>query len=233
MMVMTAPSYTQSDRRTTSNKNTYEYQQEVQDQKYEYRRHRTSETKNENENKYYDSQRRKTSNYQREDFKKHEDVKIIKPEKHYEYEIYVRKTQRGEIRYRRPSNYVVIWTPVVREKIIRIYPSIRIEFNYGYRIPDIPAYLAYKHIGRLVNVFGYVTDIEYINRYDEYILYIGDRYPYHDLTIVLNGSVARRIHPRPEKFFRDRDIVVTGVIYLYRDIPEIEVKDPWQINILF
>lgn len=233
MMVMTAPSYTQFDRRNTSNKETVEYQKQVQEEKKEYRRQRTSERKDIEENRYYDSQRRKVDNLERENLRRHEDIKIIKPERHQEYEIHVRKTYRGEVRYKKPVKYTVVWTPAVRERIIRIYPSIRIEFHYGYRIPDIPAYVAYKHTGRLVNVFGYVADIEYIHRYDEYILYIGDIYPYHDLTVVISGKVARRIHPRPERFFINKDIVVTGVIYLYRDIPEIEVKDPWQINIYY
>jgi hypothetical protein len=65
---------------------------------------------------------------------------------------------------------------------------------------------------------------------DEYYLYIGAWFPYHDLCIVVPGDIARRYSHRPAYYFNHTYVSVTGFITEFDGKPEILVKRTGQLD---
>jgi hypothetical protein len=134
--------------------------------------------------------------------------------------------------YRVPKRVKVVWTPRMYREYSTIYP----EFHYwyypmGHRIVTVPAYRAYFHIGEVRNVYGRVHEVWYHWETDEYHLYFGGTYPYHDFTVILPGRQARRFHHYPEAYFEGRYIWVTGLVSTFDGKPEILVRRKHQVNL--
>ncbi len=133
--------------------------------------------------------------------------------------------------YRRPARVHVRWSVNVFRFYVNLYPVMRTWTYYpDYRFEMISAYNALFHIGELRTVYGKVTDTYYARETDEYFLYFGAYYPYHDFTVVLPGNIARRFSWNPERYFRNDYIMVTGLITEFEGKPEIVVKHPDQIR---
>jgi hypothetical protein len=156
-----------------------------------------------------------------------------RPVKHH----YVRPPRPREYRarrypYRKPLGIHILWTNNMRIEYISIYPEVK-RWNYaiGYNIPTISAYDALYYSGEVMNVYGKVYEVFYSARTDEYYLYFGAYYPYHDFTVVLPGWIARRYSSYPESYFERQNVIVTGLISTFDDKPELVVKRESQINL--
>jgi len=133
--------------------------------------------------------------------------------------------------FRRPARVHIRWSVNVFRFYVNLYPVMRTWTYYSdYRFEMISAYNALFHIGELRTVYGKVTDTYYARETDEYFLYFGAYYPYHDFTVVLPGNIARRFSRNPERYFRNDHIMVTGLITEFEGKPEIVVKHPDQIR---
>jgi hypothetical protein len=133
--------------------------------------------------------------------------------------------------YRPPVDVHVLWTPTMHRRYIEIYPMIKIwYYPMGYRIETISAYDAMFYQGEVMNVYGRVNEVFYSHGTDEYFLYFGPYYPYHDFTVVLPGWIARSITRQPMRYFENQYIVTTGLITSFEYIPEIVVRDQAQIS---
>ncbi len=134
--------------------------------------------------------------------------------------------------YRAPVYTHVIWTNKMYREYRLIYPEYRYwYYPIGYSINTISAYDAGFYIGDVMNVYGRVNDVWYSSRTDEYFLYFGANYPYHDFTVIIPGSKARHFARHPEFFFENRYIWATGLISLYDGKPEMVIRKTHQINI--
>lgn len=134
--------------------------------------------------------------------------------------------------YREPVHVHIVWTRDLHRHYIRMYPSIRHwEYRYGYRIDNVSAYYADYYIGDVKTVYGRVKEVFYARESDEFFLYVGDYYPYQDFTIVLPGSIARKFSRRPEAYFTNEYVDVTGLITQYEGKPEIVVKRNFQLSV--
>ncbi len=124
------------------------------------------------------------------------------------------------------------WTPEVRYEYIRLYPIIGYsKYPVGYRIENVSAYDAMHFRGEVVNVYGKVFEVYYSRYTDEYIMYFGAYFPYHDFTAVIPGEIARRYSPWPERYFAKEHLVITGLVAIYEGVPEITVKAGSQIRL--
>ena len=134
--------------------------------------------------------------------------------------------------YRRPANLEIYWTPVMYRHFITIYPMVP-TWNYyeGYRIPMVSAYDAVYYRGSVVTVYGKVTEVFYSRETDEYFLYFGAYYPYQDFTVIMPGNMARRYSHRPDRYFDNQYMAVTGLITTFNGEPEIVVKETFQMNL--
>jgi len=150
---------------------------------------------------------------------------------------YVRPPRPREYRaerypYRRPHDIHIIWSHNMRLEYIRIYPEVRRwHYDIGYRIPTISAYDALYYTGEVVNVYGKVYEVYYSAGTDEYYLYFGAYYPYHDFTVVLPGWIARRYSAYPERYLEREHMTVTGLISVFDDKPEMVVKNDSQVSL--
>ncbi len=132
--------------------------------------------------------------------------------------------------YRAPITVEIYWTHGLYREYRAIYPFYNHwDYHYGARVLSIPAYDAGYHVGRFRSVYGRVHEVYYAPETDLYYLYFGAPYPYHDFSVVISRREARRFSNRPEWFFNGQYIIVTGVIAMYDDRPEIEVVRRSQI----
>jgi hypothetical protein len=85
-------------------------------------------------------------------------------------------------------------------------------------------------MGDVMTVYGRVKEVFYSITTDEYFLYFGAYYPYHDFTVVMPGWMARQHSRRPERYFDNNYIAVTGLITSFEGKPEIVLKESFQLN---
>ena len=61
------------------------------------------------------------------------------------------------------------------------------------------------------------------------LLNAGAGYPNSPLTVVVTGDARKLFDFKPEEYYKDKSICVTGVIELYKDKPQIVVTKTSQI----
>ncbi len=97
---------------------------------------------------------------------------------------------------------------------------------------QISAVEAKEHVGKTFTVCGKVTSTRYAAATlgQPTFLNLDKPYPNQIFTIVIWGT-DREKFGQPEVKYRDRQICVTGLIKLYREIPEIVPTNPNQIQV--
>ena len=134
--------------------------------------------------------------------------------------------------YRVPNRVHVTWTNRMYHDYRIMYPEFRYwYYPIGYQIVTVPSYNAFYHIGEVRNVYGRVHEVYYSWTTDEYHLYFGGKYPYHDFTVIIPGNQARRYDRYPEYFFEGRYIWVTGLLSTFEGRPEMIVRRRSQIHL--
>ncbi len=134
--------------------------------------------------------------------------------------------------YRIPVSLSIIWTPAMHGHYIRFYPLVTYwHYSYGYRIANVSAYFAEYYMGEVMTVYGRISEVYYSRSTDEYFLYYGPYYPYQDFTVVIPGWIARQYSRRPERYFDNRYLAVTGLIASFQGEPEIIVNESFQIHL--
>ncbi len=134
--------------------------------------------------------------------------------------------------YRTPVHVNIVWTERMRNSYIKMYPSvIHWHYNIGYRIESISAYDALYYTGEIRNVYGKVYEAYYSGETDEFFLYFGAYYPYHDFTVVIPGRIARKFSRRPDLYFENQYVMVNGLITSYKDQPEMVIHRDFQIQL--
>jgi endonuclease YncB( thermonuclease family) len=94
---------------------------------------------------------------------------------------------------------------------------------------------ARAHVGEVVTVEGPVVSTKYADtqRGEPTYLDLGREYPDPErVTVVIWGRNRERFPQPPEQAFRGKRIRVTGEVSLYRDVPQIEVAGPAQIEVV-
>jgi hypothetical protein len=151
---------------------------------------------------------------------------------HYPVPPKPREYRRVHYPYPSPVHFSFYWTPEIRYEYVRLYPAIGYyKYPVGYRIENVSAYDALHCRGEIANVYGKVFEVYYSRYNDEYILYFGAYYPYHDFTAIIPGEIARRYSPWPEWYFEKEQLIITGLITLYEGTPEIDVRTNSQIRL--
>jgi|GEM_PF-5994849 hypothetical protein len=151
---------------------------------------------------------------------------------HYSAPPRSREYRRIHDPYREPVHFNLFWTPQLRFEYIALYPAIAYyKYPIGYRIMNISAYDAMHYRGEIVNIYGRVYEVYYSRYTDEYLLYFGAYFPYHDFTAVLPGEIARQYSPWPERYFEKDYMVITGLVTQYEGSPEIVVRSTEQIRL--
>lgn len=134
--------------------------------------------------------------------------------------------------YRAPVSLNIVWTNNMYVEYRNFYPyHTRWDYRYGSQIKSVSAYDAYYMIGEVANVYGQVHEVYYSSETDEYVLYFGPYYPYHDFSVIMPGFEARKFSRRPNRFFERRNIAITGLVSEFEGKPEILVRRNTQISL--
>ncbi|MBA2761448.1 MAG: outer membrane beta-barrel protein [Segetibacter sp.] len=87
---------------------------------------------------------------------------------------------------------------------------------------------ALNNIGSIVTICDNIVDAIYLenapNKFT--LLRMGGVYPNQKLTIVIDEKNRSNFPPRPEIFYLNKTICVTGRLELYRETPELEIFSP-------
>lgn len=133
--------------------------------------------------------------------------------------------------YRRPVQAELIWSPLLISQFKFYYPAHtdwRIE--EGQKIGTVSAYQVWENVGALRRVYGKVLEVYFTSIDENYVLYIGDHFPYQDLSVVVPFAEMRKISRHPESYFKDQNVCVNGLISLWDGKPEIIVRSRVQVR---
>jgi hypothetical protein len=165
----------------------------------------------------------------------HSSRKFVEPRPviyHYRRPPRPREYRAERYPYRKPPLIDIYWSVDMHRDYLRFYPVVKTwRYPVGYRIPVISAYDALYYNDEVVSVYGKVYEIFYSAGTDEYFLYFGAYYPYHDFTVVMPGWIARRYSSYPEGYFKRKYLIVTGLITSFDDSPEIVVQGEGQLGL--
>lgn len=139
--------------------------------------------------------------------------------------------RRSRYYYRVPRHINLIWTPLLFHRFMFYYPTHQNwNMEFGSEIETISAYEAEQYAGTVRQVYGKVVEVFYSPEDENYVLYVGGPFPYHDLSIVIPNHIARNISMSPKWYFNNEFVWVTGLINMWEDKPEIIVRDEDQIR---
>lgn len=98
---------------------------------------------------------------------------------------------------------------------------------------SIKAEDAAKHIGENVTICGKMFGGKFLDRSDKQLtlLNLGAAYPNSPITIKIEGDDRKKFDFKPEEFYLDKDICVTGMITEFKGKPELQVKEASQIKV--
>jgi hypothetical protein len=142
------------------------------------------------------------------------------------------EVRRVKYPYRAPVRAEVIWTVDLSRRFEVYYPAYRpYRYHVGMRIATVSAYDAFDYVGEIARVYGRVNETYYAWETDEYFLYLGDYYPYHDFAVIIPGREARDFSRRPERFFDRKHVEITGLVTRFEGKPEMVIKRSSQVNV--
>ncbi|MFA6127485.1 MAG: hypothetical protein WC699_09280 [Bacteroidales bacterium] len=139
--------------------------------------------------------------------------------------------RRERYMYRQPMHYSLVWTPYLFNRFQYYYPDQTYwDFEYGNEIETIPAYQASDYAGSVRRIYGRVDEVYYSRDDDTYILYIGDQFPYQDLSVIIPRHIAVTITGNPIRYFQHQYVWLIGLIDWWDEKPEVIIRDEQQIR---
>lgn len=104
----------------------------------------------------------------------------------------------------------------------------------GFSQKEISLAQVTQHVGDSVIVLGKVADARYFSegKNAPTLLNIGAAFPNQQLTVVIYGDDRKNFTQAPETYFKDKMVVITGKVELYKGKPQIVVKNADGIGIL-
>ncbi len=134
--------------------------------------------------------------------------------------------------YRKPFLSALYWDARMYRNYSHWYPDFKLwYYPTGYRIHTISAYDSFRYVGEVARIYGRVSEVYYSRETREYYLYFGGSFPYHDFTVILNARDANRYSWDPVSYFSNRRLIVTGLVSLFDQKPELFVRKRSQIRL--
>lgn len=92
---------------------------------------------------------------------------------------------------------------------------------------------AAKHIGDSVTVCGKIFGGRYFDRGENKItlLNMGAAYPQSPLTIVIEADSRKNFTNKPEEFYAEKEVCITGVVKDYKGKPQIVIAKEADITV--
>jgi hypothetical protein len=119
-----------------------------------------------------------------------------------------------------------------RVKNVAFLVALFLAANCAFGQRQISSLQARNHIGEYSKVCGLVASTHFANRSRGAPTFINLDQPYpNQVFSAVIWIEDRRKFGSPEQRFADREICVSGVIQMYRGIPEIILRTPSQVEI--
>lgn len=92
---------------------------------------------------------------------------------------------------------------------------------------------AAKHIGENVTVCGKIYGGKFLDRSDKQItlLNMGAAYPNSLVTVRIEGDARKKFEFKPEEFYLNKEVCVTGLITDFKGKAEMQVTETTQIKV--
>jgi hypothetical protein len=90
-----------------------------------------------------------------------------------------------------------------------------------------------KHVGDSIKVCTKIYGGIYLDRSKgtPTLLNAGSSYPTNPLTIVIWADARKDFKNKPEEFYKDKQVCITGTVTLYREKPQIVVQGENQLMV--
>ncbi len=113
-----------------------------------------------------------------------------------------------------------------------ILPSFFISLSISAQT-KIPVEEASKHIGETVTVCDkvYETDFMEKSRQKATFLKMGGVYPMHKIDIVIHFRDRKNFGDKPEAYYLDKDVCITGKVVEFKGKPQIIISKPAEIQL--
>jgi hypothetical protein len=127
--------------------------------------------------------------------------------------------------------WVSLLKTLVMKKMILTYCFMLASFIVMSQ--SVPAKDALKNEGKTITVCDKIYGGIFMSRSGSQptFLNVGAAYPNSPLTILIWGNDRRKFKWKPEEYFKDKKVCITGVIKKYNGKAEMVVTDPAQIMI--
>ncbi len=92
---------------------------------------------------------------------------------------------------------------------------------------------AAKHIGDSVTVCGKIFGGKYFDRGENKItlLNMGAAYPQSPLTIVIEADSRKNFNNKPEEFYAEKEVCITGIVKEFKGKPQIIITKETEITV--
>lgn len=90
-----------------------------------------------------------------------------------------------------------------------------------------------KHVGDSVKVCGKVYGIRQVAtvQNEPTFINLGGGFPNQLLTVVIWSDVRKQFEQAPEELFKDKEICVVGRIEVYKERPQIVIRERGQVSV--
>lgn len=97
----------------------------------------------------------------------------------------------------------------------------------------IPVEEASKHVGETVTVCEKVYETEFMEKSKQKLTFLkmGGVYPMHKIDIVINFEDRKNFGDKPEAYYLDKDVCITGKVVELKGKPQIIISKPADIQI--
>lgn len=121
---------------------------------------------------------------------------------------------------------------IMRSLILSTVFSLCLGFSLSAQTKITPDEAA-KHIGDSVTVCGKIFGGRYFDRGENKItlLNMGAAYPQSPLTIVIEADSRKNFSNKPEEFYANKEVCITGVIKEYKGKPQIIIAKEADITV--
>lgn len=113
-----------------------------------------------------------------------------------------------------------------------ILPSFFISFCLSAQT-KVSVEEASKHVGEIVTVCDKIYETEFMekSRQKATLLRMGGGFPMHKIDIVINFRDRKNFGDKPEAYYLDKDVCITGKVIEFKGKPQIIISKPAEIQL--
>jgi len=118
-------------------------------------------------------------------------------------------------------------------KIIALFIAGILFCSYSFSQTEIKLDDVAAHVGETVKVCGKVYGSKFLEsaKNAPTFINVGAQYPNAKLTLVIWGTARTNFKNKPEDFYNNKNICITGKVELFKDKPQIVIEKEESITV--